>query len=882
MFMATACQGDKPYIFLSYAHVDRKLADYVVDYLQGYNFNVWFDEGIRSGTPWEEVIADKISSTNCWMMVFLATQNSLASEWCRNELKYAKDEGKKFINVVIGNLTFPKWFRLSYSIYQFLYEKNFPNLEAMLDKLVEDLLYHELNPDKPTDTPKDTTKDTPKETSAVKPLPTPKAPEVAKDPKASTPFPESVSPYVAPKASLKPSPAKGLEFSIVNGTARVDRYKGTVTKVIIPATIIRDGKTYKVSSIGYKAFYECKKLTSITIPNSVTSIGEWAFRDCDNLTAINVDQNNSHYKSIDGNLYTKDGSTLIQYAVGKTATSFTIPDGVTTIGADAIWGCKNLTSISIPKGVKSIGESAFAYCENLTSITIPNSVTIIEPGAFVDCENLTIYCEAKSKPRKWHIGWNSHNRPVVWRCKSSKRSVAPKGPLKLISAKGLEFSIVDGTARVDRYKGTVTKVIIPATIIRDGKTYKVSSIGYKAFYECKKLTSITIPNSVTSIGEWAFYLCSSLTSITISDSVTSIGEWAFRYCDNLTAINVDQNNSHYKSIDGNLYTKDGSTLIQYAVGKTATSFTIPDGVTTIGADAIWGCKNLTSISIPKGVKSIGESAFAYCENLTSITIPNSVTTIGYMAFVWCVNLTIYCEAKSKPEGWDTDWNPTNLPVTWGYESSKRSVAPKETPAPSSTEGLQFSIVDGTARVDRYKGTDTKVIIPATIVRDGKTYKVTAIGKEAFWGCSSLTSITIPDGVTTIGQWAFDGCSSLTSIIIPDSVTTIGEMAFCDCKSLTSITIPKGVKSIGKEAFCCCSSLTSISIPKGVKSIGESAFELCSSLTSITIPKGVKSIGGSAFRCYKLTIYCEAKSKPRKWHTYWNPDNRPVVWGYKGE
>ena len=147
--MTTAYQGNKPYIFLSYAHKDKEIALSVIEYLQGYNFNVWFDEGIHSGTRWRKVIADKIASPNCWIMVFLATQNSLVSEWCGKELVFANELGKKFINVVIGEPTFPNDFRLSYADYQILYEKNFPNRKAMLDKLVEDLLYHELNPNKP-------------------------------------------------------------------------------------------------------------------------------------------------------------------------------------------------------------------------------------------------------------------------------------------------------------------------------------------------------------------------------------------------------------------------------------------------------------------------------------------------------------------------------------------------------------------------------------------------------------------------------------------------------------------------------------------------------------------------------------------------------------
>jgi hypothetical protein len=131
--------------------------------------------------------------------------------------------------------------------------------------------------------------------------------------------------------------------------------------------------------------------------------------------------------------------------------------------------------------------------------------------------------------------------------------------------------------------------------------------------------------------------------------------------------------------------------------------------------------------------------------------------------------------------------------------------------------------------------------------------VTTICNHAFYRCSSLTGITIPDGVTTIGEHAFEDCSSLTAITIPDSVTMIGEDAFRGCSSITAITIPDRVTTISDGAFYECSSLTAITIPDGVTTICAHAFEGCSSLTAITIPDGVKEIGHSAFRnCVDLT------------------------------
>ncbi len=320
-------------------------------------------------------------------------------------------------------------------------------------------------------------------------------------------------------------------------------------------------------------------------------------------------------------------------------------------------------------------------------------------------------------------------------------------------SKGLSYSV-----NSDNLTCTVTGIgtCTDKDIVIPGKTangYKVTSIGKYAFQNCSGLTSVTIPDSVTSIGEQAFYDCSGLTSVTIPDSVTSIGGHAFFCCDSLTSV------------------------------------TIPDGVTSIGEWAFYGCSGLTSVTIPNSVTSIGEYAFQNCSGLTSVTIGNSVTSIGGSAFYGCSSLTS---------------------VTIG-----NSVTSIGNGAFANCSGLEsISVLSGNTKYHSNGNclieTETKTLISgcknSIIPSDGS---ITSIGDSAFGGCSSLTSVTIPDSVTSIGEQAFYDCSSLTSVTIGNSVTSIGNWAFQGCSSLTSVTIPNSVIFIHNNAFGGCSGLTTI-------------------------------------------------------------------------
>ena len=305
------------------------------------------------------------------------------------------------------------------------------------------------------------------------------------------------------------------------------------------------------------------------------------------------------------------------------------------------------------------------------------------------------------------------------------------------------YVVTNGTVTITGYAGPGGVVTIPGEI----NNLPVTAIGDYVFALRRNLTSVTIPDSVTSIGDSAFYSCSSLTYVTIPHSVIKIGYGAFGDCTLLTEITVDLLNPAYSSLEGVLFNKDQTLLIQ-SPGEKAGSYAIPNSVTSIEDWAFSGCASLTSITIPDSVTNIGLQAFSRCATLTSITIPDSVINIGEAAFFDCYSLT----SATIP---DSVINIGEAAFVWCTSL-------------------------------------TNVTIPCSVIN---------IGCRAFGGCTSLTSVTIPNSITRIRDETFQNCTSLTSITIPASVTSIEDMAFSLCTNLTGVYFQgNSPESVGSNIF----------------------------------------------------------------------------------
>ena len=419
------------------------------------------------------------------------------------------------------------------------------------------------------------------------------------------------------------------------------------------------------------AFSDCTSLENVTLPESLLSLGVGVFSGDVGLQKIEISTENGTYTAIDGNLYNKAVTVLLQYAIGKTETgnTFILPDSVTTIGAYAFSGSSNLVTVNLNNAV-SIEDYAFENCNSLSGLIGMSDITTIGSYAFKGCTSLA----SVDLSSVVFIGAGA-----FYGCSTLKNvanvkvaSVPEQAFANCTSLTGFDFSMV--TMIGDSAFSGCTALF--SVVLGDG----LVSLGTGSFRYCSALKSISIPGGVKQIPSFAFS-STGLTEVEINEGVESIGSWAFSGVFGLTSIEfpstvksiasgaferclglervvlpagleqfdwqafdradrikeyvIDERNPYYKTIDGNLYSKDGTVLVRYAVGKEDASFTIPEEVTTIAAYAFYSYWNnyasssdlvfnfeqkLKTIIFSENIKVIEDYALMNCRNLNSVTI----------------------------------------------------------------------------------------------------------------------------------------------------------------------------------------------------------------------------------------------------------------------
>lgn len=508
-------------------------------------------------------------------------------------------------------------------------------------------------------------------------------------------------------------------------------YDTSITSIEIP---------FGIEIIGKSAFENCWLLREAVLPQTVKQIGGWAFHGCKYLRSINL------------------------------------PLGLKRIESHTFYECKFLEKIDIPYGVEEIEEGAFLWCDSLKSIKIPGSVKVLDKyDIFSGCKDL----------KKVELGEGVEKLiGTFWMCTSVKTFVIPKSLKildgyvfthmtaikKVILPKDSNFALIDGVLYTKDMKCLIryfpnlhkkdSTFVVPKSVrtidvsaFRECKHLEeviipdtVTAIGRWVFEECKKLKRIVLPNKLKELGQLAFYNCSSLSEVILPSTLETIEFATFYGCDSLHTLVIPKSvrtinmalsystcefvvspqNKHFASIDGVLYNKKKTLLIEMPRGRKLTEFTIPDGVKEIryeafrcydslkhvvfprglkriGPSAFWECKSLLEVDMQDGLDEIGEEAFMNCESLRSVKLSKRLKSIGDNAFRGCDNLSSITLPPSVYRI-GTVALPFKLKeLHVGYKDLKKA-CPNYYPMPDNEENTILYVPKGTKEM--YKNNET--------------------------------------------------------------------------------------------------------------------------------------------------------------------------------
>lgn len=679
------------------------------------------------------------------------------------------------------------------------------------------------------------------------------------------------------------------EVVVGSGVTAIEKYAfqySGIEKIIIPDNVL---------TLGENLFYECRNLSNVSIGSGINTLPQNTFYYCTSLETIVIP-----------NTITSLGNGVFW---GSGVKNITLSSGITELPQNTFNSCMNLESISLPSNIVTLGNGCFGYCKKLKSVEIlgnieelptecfyecdglesfvvPNSVVTLGSSCFAYCDNLASVTFGNNLET---VGMNCFYLDSKLETVTFNSNLKEIGDYGFYSCQKLEnYTLNNGLETIGRYAFQYTakkNVVIPNSVTELGEgaytncysleTIKLSSsiteIPNELFYNCNYLESIDFNGAnIESIGRSAFYCCRLLENVILPDTVLSIDAYAFEYCTALQAINLDEvtsigsnafegcsslNNivlNDYLERIGD-YTFSGCSSLESIIlpealkyiGYSAFSYcekiseiVIPEFVKTISNNAFY-YTNLSEIVIPDGVETVGSYAFGYCKALTDISLGKGINNLDYRAFYGCTNLenvyynvafsSNYYEGSSLFYG----LNGKNLKITIGKD----------------VEVLAQYLFAGS-----YRNNNNYAKIESITIEEGS--KLTNIGAYAFYYNLSEFDLVLPSCCKTIGEYAFY-YSHIKSIEV-ENAETIGQYAFYSATELESAKV-NGV--INQNAFAYCTKLKTIDFNNATE-IGYNAF-YSSGIEEIVIPEACKTIGNTAFQgsqnLKKVTISTDIES-----------------------
>ena len=613
-----------------------------------------------------------------------------------------------------------------------------------------------------------------------------------------------------------------------------------------------------IKTIGEYAFDGCSSMGVLVIGDNVNNIKRYAFSGCTGLTHIylgkslrfgidfsqvfDAQMNLDKISIPDENTnYSDEGNCLVDIAdrlwIGTNSSA--IPNRVTAIRDYAFSGRKGLTSIVIPAGVTEIGEDAFYKCENLNLVVCmgenPPSYTETTFAAIPYDAVLLVPTEEAAEAYNSE-GWGDYFGSIkVGTIGQDANGISwalypnDSGYTLMFSGIGemADYANKDAVPwskyNVGDKFDKINKVVVKEGITHIGELC-LAYLGFDLGMDGAIKVDVSLPDGLESVAADAFMYSYGLKSIKIPQGLSTIGNRAFYGCHNLAAITADESNETYRA-EGNCLLKDIDGIYgdDEMVVLGCYNSRIPEGVRYIGGNAFAGQKRLKSITIPSSVEEIygyGEEFGAFAYSaLESITFAEGSQLTTIDSYAFC-----FCDALKSID------LPNSL-TTIGEGAFQECSALESVTLGSSVETIGASAFNGTPI--------SNITIPAS---------VKSIGKWAFADCTALESVTFAEGsqLTSIGDNAFNYCNALESIAIPNSVTSIGESAFEMCYSLVSATLSNSMETIPNSMFYECIGLKNVTIPESITTIGDEAFSDCYALESITLPNSVTTVGDNVF------------------------------------